>query len=213
MLRRRRHRPTSSFDRAGTDRPSARSWRPRMRMRWRHSCVARVAAGRAHAVQRPVGTGRGRPPGGAARSDSRRACRRARPSSSSSTRIGSDELVDRLDLPRPRTLLDHGPADLERASDEDFTNGFLKPTESHRHNRRFGTKGFFIHSRRAGGPPGRAGDRGRDHVRAPGVDPRGPGEDDPDRRLCRPRRGRSRRWWRGAACGWIRRGSRTPAPT
>lgn len=58
-------------------------------------------------------------------------------------------LVDRLDLPRPRTLLVREPGDLDRATDEDLANGFLKPTESHRHNRRFGTKGFFVESRDA----------------------------------------------------------------
>jgi predicted ATP-grasp superfamily ATP-dependent carboligase len=62
---------------------------------------------------------------------------------------GFRALVDRLDLPRPRTLLIREPADLDRATDEDLANGFLKPTESHRHNRRFGTKGFFVHSRDA----------------------------------------------------------------
>jgi predicted ATP-grasp superfamily ATP-dependent carboligase len=56
-------------------------------------------------------------------------------------------LVDRLDLPRPRTLLVREPADLGLATDDDLANGFLKPTESHRHNRRFGTKGFFVDSR------------------------------------------------------------------
>jgi predicted ATP-grasp superfamily ATP-dependent carboligase len=56
-------------------------------------------------------------------------------------------LVDRLDLPRPRTLLIRDPADLDLATDDDLANGFLKPTESHLHNRRFGTKGSFIHSR------------------------------------------------------------------
>ncbi len=56
-------------------------------------------------------------------------------------------LVDRLDIPRPRTALIHDPADLDRATDEDLANGFLKPTESFRHNRHFGTKGFFIESR------------------------------------------------------------------
>ncbi len=56
-------------------------------------------------------------------------------------------LADRLDLPRPRSLVINGPADLDLASDDDVSNGFLKPTESHLHNRRFGTKGFFIHSR------------------------------------------------------------------
>lgn len=56
-------------------------------------------------------------------------------------------LAERLDLPRPRTLVINGPADLDLASDDDVAHGFLKPTESHLHNRRFGTKGFFIHSR------------------------------------------------------------------
>ncbi len=56
-------------------------------------------------------------------------------------------LTDRLDIPRPRSLLIGEPADLDQATDEDLANGFLKPTESHRHNRRFGTKGFFVHSR------------------------------------------------------------------
>ncbi len=56
-------------------------------------------------------------------------------------------LADRLDLPRPRTLVIRGPADLDLASDDDVHHGFLKPTESHLHNRRFGTKGFFIRSR------------------------------------------------------------------
>ena len=58
-------------------------------------------------------------------------------------------LVDRLDIPRPRTLLIRGPADLDLATDDDLANGFLKPTESHSHNRRFGTKGFFVQSRDA----------------------------------------------------------------
>jgi D-aspartate ligase len=58
-------------------------------------------------------------------------------------------LVDQLDIPRPRTLLIRGPADLDLATDDDLANGFLKPTESHRHNRRFGTKGFFVHTRDA----------------------------------------------------------------
>ena len=58
-------------------------------------------------------------------------------------------LVDRLDIARPRTLPISKPADLELATDADLANGFLKPTESHRHNRRFGTKGFFVESRAA----------------------------------------------------------------
>ena len=56
-------------------------------------------------------------------------------------------LVDELDIPRPRTQPIHGPADIDRASDEDLANGFLKPTESQAHNRHFRTKGFFIESR------------------------------------------------------------------
>lgn len=56
-------------------------------------------------------------------------------------------LVDELDIPRPRTLPIHEPADLALASDADLANGFLKPTESQAHNRHFRTKGFFIESR------------------------------------------------------------------
>jgi predicted ATP-grasp superfamily ATP-dependent carboligase len=56
-------------------------------------------------------------------------------------------LTDRLDVPRPRSLLIREPADLDGATDEDLENGFLKPTESHRHNRTFGTKGSFVRSR------------------------------------------------------------------
>jgi predicted ATP-grasp superfamily ATP-dependent carboligase len=56
-------------------------------------------------------------------------------------------LVDRLDIPRPGTIPIHEPADLALATDDDLANGFLKPTESHRHNRRFKTKGFFVETR------------------------------------------------------------------
>ncbi len=56
-------------------------------------------------------------------------------------------LVDRLDIPRPRTMPIHHPGDLAHATDEDLANGFLKPTESQAHNRRFKTKGFFVESR------------------------------------------------------------------
>lgn len=56
-------------------------------------------------------------------------------------------LVDRLDIPRPRSLLIRSPADLDLATDEDLASGFLKPTESQRHNRLFGTKGSFVTSR------------------------------------------------------------------
>jgi len=57
------------------------------------------------------------------------------------------ELVDHLDIPRPRTMVIRDPADLAAASDEELSMGFLKPTESQAHNRRFKTKGFFIESR------------------------------------------------------------------
>jgi predicted ATP-grasp superfamily ATP-dependent carboligase len=56
-------------------------------------------------------------------------------------------LVERLDIPRPRTHLISEPGDLDAVTDEELVSGFLKPTESHLHNRRFGTKGFFVHSR------------------------------------------------------------------
>jgi D-aspartate ligase len=56
-------------------------------------------------------------------------------------------LTDRLDLPRPRSIPITGVADLERIADADLREGFLKPTESARHNRAFKTKGFFIASR------------------------------------------------------------------
>ncbi len=56
-------------------------------------------------------------------------------------------LVDRLDIPRPRTRPIREPADLAAATDAELAMGFLKPTESQLHNRRFKTKGFFIESR------------------------------------------------------------------
>ncbi|HEX5466554.1 MAG TPA: hypothetical protein VFW92_07735 [Candidatus Limnocylindrales bacterium] len=58
-------------------------------------------------------------------------------------------LAERLDLPRPRSRVIRDLDDLAQASDEELDGGFLKPTESHRHNRTFGTKGFFIESREA----------------------------------------------------------------
>jgi len=58
-------------------------------------------------------------------------------------------LVDRLGIARPRSLALHGPADLELVTDDDLADGFLKPTDSPRHNLAFGTKGFFAHSRDA----------------------------------------------------------------
>jgi predicted ATP-grasp superfamily ATP-dependent carboligase len=56
-------------------------------------------------------------------------------------------LTDRLDLPRPRSIPIARPADLDLASDEDLANGFLKPTESQRHNQVFKSKGSFVGSR------------------------------------------------------------------
>jgi D-aspartate ligase len=56
-------------------------------------------------------------------------------------------LVARLDLPRPRSIPIARPADLALATDEDLANGFLKPTESQRHNQLFKSKGSFVRSR------------------------------------------------------------------
>lgn len=58
-------------------------------------------------------------------------------------------LIDRLGIPHPRTLPLRGPADLDLATDDDLANGFLKPTDSQRYYRLFGTKGSFVHSRHA----------------------------------------------------------------
>ena len=56
-------------------------------------------------------------------------------------------LTERLDVARPRTIRITSPADLERIPDvEGVERWFLKPTESQRHNRRFGTKGMFVSS-------------------------------------------------------------------
>jgi D-aspartate ligase len=62
-------------------------------------------------------------------------------------RFGS--LVERLGIPHPRSLLLRGPADLDRATDADLANGFLKPTDSQRHNLQYGRKGFFVPTRSA----------------------------------------------------------------
>jgi predicted ATP-grasp superfamily ATP-dependent carboligase len=56
-------------------------------------------------------------------------------------------LVDELDIPRPRTTPIRDAADLAGVSDEELATGFLKPTESQLHNRRFKTKGSFVESR------------------------------------------------------------------
>jgi D-aspartate ligase len=57
------------------------------------------------------------------------------------------ELVDELDIPRPRTTPLRAGADVAELSDDELADGFLKPTESQAHNRHFRTKGFFIESR------------------------------------------------------------------
>ncbi len=56
-------------------------------------------------------------------------------------------LVDRLEIPYPRTLPLRGLADLDLATDDDLANGFLKPTDSQHHHEVFGTKGSFVQSR------------------------------------------------------------------
>ena len=58
-------------------------------------------------------------------------------------------LVERLDIPRPRSMLLHGPEDLERLSDDQISNAFLKPTAPQLHRAHFGTKGSFVESRQA----------------------------------------------------------------
>lgn len=58
-------------------------------------------------------------------------------------------LVERLGIPAPRSFTIETPADLDRVAAADLQGGFLKPTDSQRHNRVFGTKGSFIESPRA----------------------------------------------------------------
>ncbi len=65
-------------------------------------------------------------------------------------------LVGRLGIAHPRSLAIHEPSDLDALTDEELRHGFLKPTDSQRHNRRFGTKGAFVSSRA----------EASDHVRA-----------------------------------------------
>jgi D-aspartate ligase len=55
-------------------------------------------------------------------------------------------LVERLGIPAPHTFTIQEPADLDRVNAADLQGGFLKPTDSQRHNRLFGTKGSFIQS-------------------------------------------------------------------
>ena len=56
------------------------------------------------------------------------------------------QLVERLGIPAPRTFPIETPADLDRVAAADLQAGFLKPTNSQRHNRVFGTKGSFFES-------------------------------------------------------------------
>jgi predicted ATP-grasp superfamily ATP-dependent carboligase len=58
-------------------------------------------------------------------------------------------LVTRLGIPHPRTVEIKEPADLDRVTDEQLSNAFLKPTSSVLHRRAFGTKGSFVDSREA----------------------------------------------------------------
>jgi D-aspartate ligase len=57
------------------------------------------------------------------------------------------ELTERLDVPRPRTMVIRNPSDRDAIPEDGVDTWFLKPTESQRHNRRFGTKGAFVTSR------------------------------------------------------------------
>lgn len=55
-------------------------------------------------------------------------------------------LVERLGIPAPHTFTIGEPADLDRVDAAALQGGFLKPTDSQRHNRLFGTKGAFFNS-------------------------------------------------------------------
>jgi predicted ATP-grasp superfamily ATP-dependent carboligase len=56
-------------------------------------------------------------------------------------------LTDRLEIPRPRAVRLGGPHDLDRLTDAELANAFLKPTDPQLHRRHFRTKGTFVHSR------------------------------------------------------------------
>lgn len=56
-------------------------------------------------------------------------------------------LVERLEIPHPRTRRLTGPDDLDGLPDEQLANAFLKPTDPQLHRRAFGTKGSFARSR------------------------------------------------------------------
>lgn len=58
-------------------------------------------------------------------------------------------LVERLAIPAPHTFTIREPADLDRVDPAALQGGFLKPTDSQRHNRLFGTKGAFFRSPQA----------------------------------------------------------------
>ncbi len=58
-------------------------------------------------------------------------------------------LVERLDIPRPRSIPLRGPEDLEHFTDDQLRNAFFKPTEPQLHQAHFGTKGSFVESRQA----------------------------------------------------------------
>lgn len=58
-------------------------------------------------------------------------------------------LVERLEIPHPRTLVLSAPDDLRHATDEELQRGFLKPTDSAAYHRLCGKKGYFPRSRRA----------------------------------------------------------------
>jgi D-aspartate ligase len=54
------------------------------------------------------------------------------------------QLVERLDIPAPRTIPIDEPADLDTVPPDLLRSAFLKPTDSQRYSRRFGTKGLFV---------------------------------------------------------------------
>jgi predicted ATP-grasp superfamily ATP-dependent carboligase len=54
------------------------------------------------------------------------------------------QLVERLEIPAPRTMPIVEPSDLDTAPPDLLRTAFLKPTDSQRYGRRFGTKGFFV---------------------------------------------------------------------
>jgi len=58
-------------------------------------------------------------------------------------------LVTRLEIPHPATVDITALSDLDRITDQQLQDGFLKPTSSQLHRRHFGTKGSFVNSRAA----------------------------------------------------------------